>query len=249
MDEKATNETPQEDRYVPQAALEDERHKRQRLETELAELRGTVKALADRPKDQPREKERTLSAAELRNAVAEGQMTEDEADRIRERQMTARIRDQVTEELKSEMTGQRLVDRVSEGLKAYKDAIPSLSDHNSREFAKVKAEFDHLVSIGYDASDPRTELAAARAAFGDPSRIRKIEAEPPESHQETGGGSSATDGRTNDGAPKGLTPRLRTWYRDCIDKGRYSGWDDPKLKKELEFVNPGVAKRAQERAA
>ncbi len=204
------------------AALTAERRKRQTAETEAAEFRGQVEGLqqvnrsvASAPKD--------LSAADLRVAVDEGRMTEDEAGSIRDSQSERRITATVTESLSGKIDGQRTADKVGGEIARYKTIVPEITDHGSVQFAKVKNEFEYLTTHGYDAKDPRTELMAARAAFGPLDALETAgEAKPRETFSETGGGAEPDGGGSGDNWPKNMTADQRTYYDDQINQGVFT---------------------------
>ncbi len=241
---------------VPLAALEDERRKRHRSETEAAELRGQLagmrSATSHSPSTGPAE-QADLSPSQLRQAIEAGKLTEDDADGIREQQLERRLTGKIESKLRGKLELETRQGRVAGEIARYKDAIPGLNDPDSKEFAQLRDEFQRLVALGDSPDDQRTELAAAQVAFGNLDKRQTIKANRPDSHVETGGGGftdADADSRTSDGAPKGLTPRLRDHYRGRIEKGQYTGWDDPKLKSEIAFANTTpIAKRAQARAA
>ena len=60
-----------------------------------------------------------------------------------------------------------------------------------------------------------------------------------DSHAEVRGGGGADEGEpttTADGAPKDLAPHIKKEYQRLFDLGQYSGWNDPKVKKELTYL-------------
>ena len=208
---------------VPSAALEDERHKRQRLEVELAESRGREQGVAQANSSRPADaQQKDLSAADLRVAVDEGRMTEDEAEGIRTRQSERRITSTVTASLSDQLAGQKVAERADTEIGRYKAAVPEIADKDSVQFAKLQTEFRNLVSYGRDASDPTTEALAARAAFGP---IDSLEAagrpKPRETYVETGGGRDPDEagGDDKDGYPKDMPADSRRYYDDLIAKG------------------------------
>lgn len=225
MAEASTSDVTQETepKTVPLEALETERHKRQALETQVAELRGRVEGL-DKPQEKP-----DLTGAELRTAVDQGRITEQDADTIRENQIEKRVEAKVTRKVETDAASRDLGQRVDGELSEYRKLVEGLTDDTSPARAKVQREFDHLISLGH-AADVRTEAAACRAAFGDLATLRQApEARDRETHDETGGGAPPA-------APKSqqnLTPELKAHYSRQIDQGMYEGWDDPALEKEL----------------
>ncbi len=201
------------------AALTAERRKRQEAEVREAASRGRAEALAQtRPKDDARP---VLSAADLRVAVDEGRMTEDEAEQIRSRQSEQRITSTVTANLSEALTSQKVSERADTEIGRYKTAVPEITDRDSVQFTKLQAEFDNLVSYGHDSKDPRTEALAARAAFGPVETLEGVgKAKPRETYGETGGGAEPDDGGGDkDGWPKDMSAGHRRYYDDQINQG------------------------------
>ena len=204
-----------DEQLVPLSALEDERRKRQSAERRVAEQEGYARAQAQKPaSDAPKE----LTSAELQLAVDENRMTAADAEAIRDRQIERRVETRVAKR----SDAKELANAASAELGRYIQAIPDLADPGSAAFEKVKDEYNYLVGLGYDADDRRTELLAARTAYGDVSKLEKI-AQPKdrETHQETGGGREpAADGATRaDGWPKEMSADHRRYYEDQINQG------------------------------
>ena len=85
-----------------------------------------------------------------------------------------------------------------------------------------------------------TEVAALRAAFGDPAAIRAARDTgrngPGETHQEVGnsGERPGNSGLEADGKPKGLTAREDAHYANLIGRGVYKDWKA--VTEERKFV-------------
>lgn len=214
------------------AAVTAERTKRQEaegrmhdLETQLAEMRGRVDGMAtSQSKKDTAQPE--MTAVQLRQAVEEGRISEDQAEEIRLNQAEKRIRESVTAEVKQELTGRDMAARVSTEIGRYKSLVPGINDRSSEQFAKLKGEYDYLVSMG-DPGDATTELKAARAAFG-PVAALEAAGKPKdrESWAESGGASDPGDrGGAKDGPPKDMPAKHREYYRKQIASGFYPDWE------------------------
>ncbi len=214
-----------EEELVPLKAVEEQRDKRESAERRAAEAEGYIKgqqaATAAQPAQTAAPKE--LTHAELRQAVDAQQMTEAEADQIRDRQIERRVEEKVAKRTETKIEDQAIADRTSAEMARYKEIIPELADNTSDTFGKVQTEFANLISYGM-ANDARTELIAVRAAFGDVSKLEKIGQETArETHQETGGGREPnTEGATSEGWPKGMSADSRTYYQDQINQGIFA---------------------------
>lgn len=217
-----------EPKMVPLEALEAERRKRQDSDMRAAELQGQVQGLSVvKPKETDSPKE--LSTAELRQAVDDGKLTEDESEAIKARQIEKRVTAKVTEEVETKLARENLSERVSTQIGRYKDAIPDLMDSDSAAFKKVQTEFSYLTRQGYDANDPRTELIAVRGAFGDIDQLQKIKPGTRETHQETGGHSEPGT-ESADGAPKDMSADTKRYYQDQINQGVVIDWEAAKAE-------------------
>lgn len=209
-----------EPKMVPLAALEDVRGKWQASERRAAQLEGQVQGLAAVKTEPKADPPKELSAAELRQAVDDQRMTEDEAEAIKARQIEKRVTAKVTEEVETTLARKNLGERVSTEMGRYKRAIPDLLDQGSATLGKVQTEFAYLTSQGYDADDPRTELIAVRAAFGDVDQLEKIgKPGERETHQETGGGAEPGSQGAKDSWPKDMPADTKRYYQDQINQG------------------------------
>lgn len=214
------------------AALKDERTKRQGLEQTVAGLQGQVEGLtaasASAGKDTVTP-QKELSAADLRAAVEAGQLTDDQAQEIRDRQAERRTDRRVDERVTATVAQNSMVERNGAEIARYMAAVPELSDRSSAAFTKLSAEYNWLTDHGH-AKGASTELVAARAAFG-PIADVEATAKPGkrETHQETGGhGSDSSDaGEGKDkgaGPPKDMSAGHRRYYQNRIDSGAMPDW-------------------------
>jgi hypothetical protein len=222
------------DKMVPLSALEAERKARQKLETELARVSGTVEGLKAGQQQTKVEPEKTFTRAQLRASVAAGDITEDQADDIFEQQLekklTARLE---TKAVKTVQVSEQ--SRTVQGeIDKYVDAHPDLIVADSELRAKVQGEFDYLVKLGDNPKDTATQLKAIRAAVG-PLKA-KSRAKSPETFDETGGAGGNEDRSGSDTWAKGLSQAQRKHYEKLVNTGVYKGFNDPKLVSELKFA-------------
>ncbi len=204
-----------------------EREKRQAAEQESAELRGRLSAQEESASRQA-PGETTFSRSQLDVAVADGRVTQDEADRIYEKQMVGRI----SEEVVAKVTEATTVNAVGVKIDQYKEALPNLAVRGSDEFAKVASEFSWMVSNGMP-NNLNTELAAMRSVFGDAAKLKADKGTRVlEPHQETGGSAQeATE--TKDSWPKDMKADTRRFYEDQIRSGFVV--DTAAAKKEFSY--------------
>lgn len=173
--------------------------------------------------------QKPVTRAELNVLVADGKITQDAADTLWERQVIQAA------ERKGEAAAERRVDEkqreglVKRELVEYRELVPAAYETGSKERTKVEKEFKKLRDLGFPDNQV-TEVAALRAAFGDPEVIRASRSAggngPGESHVEVGGGERpGGNGGNADGKPKGLTPREDAHYTNLIQRGVYKDWN------------------------
>ena len=214
---------------VPLTALEAERSKRQTAERTAAQLEGRVQgmsAVKTEPKD---DTPKDLSAAELRQAVDEGKLTEDESETIKARQIEKRVTAKVAQDVETKLARKNLSERVSVDMGLYREAIPDLLNQDSAAFKKVQTEFSWLVQQGYDPDELQTQLIAVRASFGDVDQLQKINPGKRETHQETGG-HSGSETESTDGSPKDMPADTKRYYQDQINQGAVADWEAAKAE-------------------
>lgn len=218
------------------------------LEGRLTELssRQTQQPAALEPKPQPKE----YTRAQLAQAVASGQITQERADQIYDEQTERRILRRVDERVAETAQTMTHAQRVDAELGKYKSFKPdAFIDNGNADRAKARSEFDYLVSIGHPSS-VETELAALRAAFGAP----QAPVEKPrqfENHEEimsgsgTRGGDQGTDEANAERPPKGLTADEKKYYGGLIEKGVYKDWNQ--VRGEMKHAKPGLRQRVAAR--
>ena len=191
-----------------------------RLRAEVETLKAG-KAAAEAPKP--------VTRAELRALVDEGKITQDAADAHWDKQVLDAAEKRGREAARGEVEGREREQSVNNQLVEYKTLIPAAWAVGSKERAKAEREFAALRAMGLP-DNKVTEVAALRAAFGDPAVIRASRSTgrngPGETFDEFGGGDRGESGGNNaDGRPKGLTPRQEAHYTNLIGRGVYKDWN------------------------
>lgn len=214
---------------------------------EVSELRGRLDALTEAQNKANAAPQ--FTDAQLRAQVDAGQMTEQEASDIRLQASLTAMEERLGSKMKAENAAANQQRLVTEGVEAYKAKIPAMMVPDSKERARVVAEYNFLVSLG-DPANNVTELKAMRAVFGEEKAIGVKADGTPEHHQETsgsGGGDENQGGsQTPDGAPAHLSPDERKYYGDQIQKGIYPDWKA--VTDELKYANGNLRKRHGARA-
>lgn len=225
-----------------------ERGKRQTLEGELAEARRQLTARSNGQGNGEQPKEHTR--AELRQAVAGGDLTQEEADTLHDRQAEVRIDRTIKNAVTEAVTTQNRGTNIKTQRDRYIELTPDVTKEGTEIRAKVETEFNDLVqNHGMDSNSAETELLAMKTALGPVEALRKITPNI-ETHEETFGvGDDPNRGGGGEtlGPPKNITRDLAGHYERLIAKGIYKGWDDPVIVKELKRYDPAIAKRGQAR--
>lgn len=191
--------------------LEEERNARLRLE------------------EQSKPKEKAYTRAELLDLVEEEKMTQVQADKIWEEQITKNVTTNVLGIVKNNESKKQM----SKVLGEYKKLKPDIVINGTVDREKVKSEFDYLVNDLGLPNSVETELAAVRNVFGPLDKIKKkLDLE---THQETGG-SKPTESK-NDGPIKGLSDRQKQYYSKRIEQGIYKNWKE--VEAELSYKSNG----------
>lgn len=206
--------------------LQEEREARIRLEERLAA--AEAKAAPPKKEEPPQE----FTRAQLREAVNEGTINEDQMEDIWAKQLRNQTR-RDTEELLTKRDAVREKDTlVSTETQKYIDAYPGVAKQGSDDWQKVKKEYDFLIKLGDEHSDA-TQLKALRAAFGSSERVvsRNRASEFRETASETaspgGGGSRPVDIFNQ------IPQKYRAYYKGRYEEGQISLED---IKKDLPYM-------------
>lgn len=211
---------------------------------QTAKLAAEVQALKDAA--QQRQAPKPLSRAELNQLVADGKVTQEAADAEWERQVIDTATTRARQAARDEGTQREREATVGRQLEEYRGLIPEAWEIGSKERAKAAKEYRYLTETLGQTDSKATEVAALRAAFGDPEAIKASRSTgrsgPAETHSEVGGAERAGDGGKDDaeGPPKGLDTRRKAYYEQQIQKGRYADWKA--VREELKYSRPRVAR-------
>ena len=218
--DKTTFVPPTDGSYIPRERLNVVLDDNKDLKNRIRELESAKTA----PK--------VYSSEELENAVLDGNMSREQVDAIKERQ----IKDSVIAEVKDVLTASSRAEKQNTQLRDYETALPDLAHEGSDLYNSVVAEYRYLVhELGQDDNDG-TMVAAIRSVAGPLSAIRAASklAKKVEPHKETGGGSGGGSGK-EDTRWDQLTPRQKDYYDQRIKDGLYA--DRDAACKELDNYN------------
>jgi hypothetical protein len=234
---------PKDGEFVPRtqliAALNNAEQKRER---ELATLRAEFEAKLAKATEKPAETPKRYSRADLLAAVANQQITQEQADTEWERQIREDALATATQAAREIVTTATRTESVTAQISSYVEAEPELKDKSSDTYQKVAEEFRALVNLGDDPKSLTTELKAIRAALGPIEKLKAAKSgrTSHEGHRETGGGGGA--------GPKGgqgnlkLSAKERTHYEGKVGPGKlYKDWKA--VEDELKFARPETRQR------
>lgn len=217
------------------AELAAEREARARLE---GKLEAKPAAEPPKPKD--------LTRAELRQAVDNGTLSEDRMAEILEQQAERRVAERLEAQMEAKLAAERGTEKRSAEVARYLERIPALAAKDSPEWQRVSREYRDLVALGAPEG-AATEIAALRAVHGPAEKIPEKSRTERERHEETGG---AADAPASHSWQKGLDRRQIRYYADRLDRGFYTGSDDPTFQRELAIARGGDPRKliARERS-
>jgi hypothetical protein len=194
----------------------------------------------DEPKDQPK----VYTKTELKAGVDAGQITQEQADDIWDRQRETQIRESARREALDAVTEHATKERIDADLKSYKRLKPEILDKSSETRQQIEEEFKALRSSGLP-NDLRTELAAIRAVVGPLNKLEQAAKATRAPESEEQGGGSGDGGKPKPGAGKKLVDHLKgdakEYYERGIKQGRYKDWDA--VEAELKYARPSVRQR------
>lgn len=212
------------------AALQAVRERERDHKSEVEKLKAKVDELSQKPAKE-------YSRAELQQAVDNGRMSQDEADRILEQQQQRKLDERVDRRVEEEASRRELQARLHSEIGKYTSVYPDILQEGSDNRARVAREFDRQVDVLGKPKNLQTELDALAVIFGPPETLSKGQDKPRETYQ--GVGSDGGGEPKKDQGPK-LPAHVKDHYSKMIDKGMYKGWDDPTLQKEIkQYARPG----------
>ena len=111
--------------------------------------------------------QKEMTWAELENGIAEGRWTRDQAQEYKDKMTEQRLERKFKEKQALESSHARVLNEIA----VYQQLIPNVMTPGSDERQKYEREYNYLVRNGAP-KNYTTELAAVRAAFGDPETIK-----------------------------------------------------------------------------
>lgn len=203
----------------------------------LAELlaQRAAPAAAEAPK-QP--EAQVYTREQLQAGLDSGQITTiDVADYLAQLRTTAAVK-ALREEFRVEIATADKSKSVASKLAAYRESYPELNERGSELRQKVVDRLAELAEEGHDPKDIRTELLACREAIGALDAPVKERTSSRQTSVESSGSRSSSGGDSSGGDkwPKWVPKQNRDFFDHQLEKGRYTGMTDERLKKDLGYL-------------
>lgn len=219
------------------AALESQkRHYEGQLAGQRAEFEAFKEGVGKQQKPAD-EKPKEYTKADLKAAVTAGQITQEQADDIWDRQREAQITARAEARALDAVTAEQAKERIAADLSKYKRLAPEILDKSSDERQKIEAEYRVLTSSGLPGN-LATELAAIKAVMGPLEKLEKARgARRHVESDEQGGGSGdrRKDGQQGKATKwDQLDARKQEYYERQIKAGRYK--DRAAVEAELQYA-------------
>lgn len=220
------------------ARAKDAESKYQQERERAARLEGELEAMKRQP---PATKAESAPAryteAQLQAFVDEGKITTGQALAYQAETLRTETKQMVDQKIQDTLSSVTKQSSLQKEVERYRKVIPDIDTPGTEARQKLEKEFTYLVNMGYDLKDPKTEILAARAAFGDPAVL-----EAKHNARTLVQGRDTMQDIPASGRPKPaekdplktLTPAQKTHYERMINKGVYKGWDE--VKEELVFA-------------
>lgn len=216
-----------------ESKLHEEREARARVEGELSALKATPQTPVETKAD-PR-----LTWAQLQAGIEDGRISQAQAFDYRDETIKKEMEAKFDTKLKQDRETRDRGTTVHTELSQYRTLLPESVTPGTPERKKVEAAFLDLVQLGYDHMDPRTELLAARQAFGSVSLLKERQAAKSIPQERDTMQDIAAAGKPKPDAKdplKTISSDQRKHYQRMIDRGMYKGWSE--VREELQFVPP-----------
>ncbi len=208
-------------------APDPEPNREEQLEAQLTEERENRIRLEERVRLQDEQKrepapeppKKTFTRQELRAAVNEGSIDEDQLEEIWATQNREQTRQDTAELIETRDQQRDTASFVDTQTEKYLNAHPDVRKPGSPDHDRVKTEYDFFRQMG-DPDSKDTELKALRAAFGaNPTRITERTA----ARRETAGESSGAQGAGGGDRPVDIWNRVPDWckgyYKKQVEEG------------------------------
>ena len=192
---------------------------------------------------------KSYSRAQLADFVSKGQMSQDQAnvvwDKQQEEKITSKVVGEVGNLINNEKRGSELQGQINE----YFAFDPALREDGSDAYKRIQGEITEQMRIlGVTQQTKAVELAALRSIYGPSTSLKNITAgeRDRQTHEDINsrGGMKISDKEIDPNTPPSyLTADEKRYYADQIARGTggYKDWDD--VHKEMKFADQKLRAR------
>lgn len=204
----------------------------------------------DKPDGDKSEKPKTVTRAQLNEAVDAGKLTREQADQLWDEQTDRRIEERAAKVASETVATERRVEDLDGSLARYRALYPNIDVEGSEQRRQVQREFDALVRMGAPQTK-LTEVLACQQAFGKIGDLEKAREMAGNGERESERETLAPGGRdrgdrkvevSDDRPPDYLSAGEKRYYADQIAQGRYSGWKA--VHTEMQFASERIRSKA-----
>lgn len=221
---------------------------KERFDSAMGNLKDEVASLTQKVEKQatPAPAQAKYTRTQLRAAVDNGTISEDQMEQIWGDQVTANAAAAATAAAANTTSENAAESKIATTLAGYAELVPDLNDASSDNRQAAEDAFNDLVELhGVPTTQlekTRLEAMACRTAFGPLSklkgRINSLKKTSDGAAQEVGNGEGeAATKSAHKGVPKGQV----AYYQSMIDRGQYKDWAE--VKELVKNASPAVKRR------
>lgn len=222
---------------------------KERYDSAIGTLKDEIGTLSQKveAKAEPAQAPVKYTRAQLRSAVDNGTISEDQMEQIWGDQVEANAAKAGEAAAKNQTSANAEKSKIETTLNGYAELVPDLNDASSDNRQAAEEAFKDLVELhGVPKTEfdkQRLEAMACRTAFGPLSklkgRIDSLKKNSDNAAQEIGGGDG--DSASAKSTPKGVPKSQVKYYQGMIDRGQYKDWAE--VQELVKNASPAVKKR------
>lgn len=175
-----------------------------------------------------------MTWAQLEAGIAEGKWSRDQAQEYKDKMAEQRLQKKLEQKQREESSNARILGEIGE----YQKLVPDVMTYGSENRQKYEREFSYMVRTLGMPDNYATQLAAVRAAFGDPDTLRrkasatKVINQEPLMETHTPSSKKVVEKSLFDK----LDDRSKKHYERLLEKGVYKNVQE--VEEELKWENP-----------
>ena len=222
---------------------------KERYDTAIGNLKDEIGTLSEKveKKAEPAQAPAKYTRAQLRAAVDNGTISDDQMEQIWGDQVAANAAAAAESATATQSSAAAEQSKIDTALKGYAELVPDLNDETSDSRIAAEEAFKDLVDLHgvpkTQLEKQRLEAMACRTAFGPlnklKGRIDSLKKNSDNAAQEIGGGDG--DSASAKSTPKGVPKSQVKYYQSMIDRGQYKDWAE--VQELVKKASPAVKRR------